>query len=88
MVNVISLGYPMVFSNWPFVVDLRTGAFSGGGGETATLLNAASAQLSNALGLPSGVASSMSDAKAIDAQYGRKKAHCPFCCSSRRESYL
>ena len=72
MVNVISPGYPMVFSNWPFVVDLRTGAFSGGGGETA-LLNAASAQLSNALGLPSGVASSMSDAKAIDAQYGSEK---------------
>ena len=72
MVNFISPGYPMVFSNWPFVVDLRTGAFSGGGGETA-LLNAASAQLSNALGLPSGVASSMSDAKAIDAQYGTEK---------------
>ena len=72
MVNFISPGYPMVFSNWPFVVDLRTGAFSGGGGETA-LLNAASAQLSNALGLPSGVASSMSDAKAIDAQYGSEK---------------
>jgi len=72
MVNCISPGYPMVFSNWPFVVDLRTGAFSGGGGETA-LLNAASAQLSNALGLPSGVACSMSDAKAIDAQYGSEK---------------
>ena len=76
MVNVISPGYPMVFSNWPFVVDLRTGAFSGGGGRTA-LLNAASA-LNNALGLPSGVASSMSDAKAIDAQYGSEKALPPF----------
>ena len=72
MVNVISPGYPMVFSNWPLVIDLRTGAFSGGGGETA-ILNAASAQLSNALGLPSGVASSMTDAKSIDAQYGVEK---------------
>jgi len=72
MVNLISPGYPMIFSNWPLVIDLRTGAFSGGGGETA-LLNAASAQLSNALGLPSGIASSMTDAKAIDAQYGAEK---------------
>ncbi|MGC6439328.1 MAG: trimethylamine methyltransferase family protein, partial [Candidatus Puniceispirillaceae bacterium] len=30
-------------------------------------------QLSNALGLPSGVASSMTDAKSIDAQYGLEK---------------
>lgn len=73
MVNLISPGYPMIFSNWPLVVDLRTGAFAGGGGETA-VLNAASAQLSNALGLPSGVASSMTDAKSIDAQYGLEKA--------------
>lgn len=72
MVNVISLGFPMVFSNWPLVIDLRTGAFAGGGGET-TLLNAASAQLSNWIGLPSGVACSMTDAKAIDAQYGVEK---------------
>ena len=62
----------MVFSNWPLVIDLRSGAFAGGGGET-TVLNAASAQLSNWLGLPSGVACSMTDAKAIDAQYGVEK---------------
>ncbi|MDA4846626.1 trimethylamine methyltransferase family protein [Hoeflea poritis] len=73
MVHAIRPGHPMVFSNWPFVVDLRTGAFSGAGGEIA-VLNAASAQLSNWLGLPSGVAASMSDAKAIDAQYGTEKA--------------
>ena len=72
MVNAIAPGFPMVFSNWPLVIDLRSGAFAGGGGETA-LLNAASAQLSNWLGLPSGVASSMTDAKAIDAQYGVEK---------------
>ena len=72
MVHAIRPGFPMIFSNWPFVVDLRTGAFSGGGGETA-LLNAASAQVSNWLGLPSGVACCMADAKAIDAQYGAEK---------------
>lgn len=72
MVHAIQPGFPMVFSNWPLVVDLRTGAFSGGSGETA-VLNAASAQLSNWLGLPSGVACSMTDAKAIDAQYGMEK---------------
>ncbi len=72
MVHAIQPGFPMIFSNWPLVVDLRTGSFSGGSGETA-VLNAASAQLSNWLGLPSGVASSMTDAKAIDAQYGMEK---------------
>ncbi|MEO9777521.1 MAG: trimethylamine methyltransferase family protein [Sedimentitalea sp.] len=72
MVHAIQPGFPMVFSNWPLVVDLRSGAFSGGSGETA-VLNAASAQLSNWLGLPSGVACSMTDAKAIDAQYGMEK---------------
>ncbi len=73
MVNVFSPGFPMIFSNWPLVIDLRTGAFAGGGGEIS-LLNAASAQLSNWLGLPSGVASSMTDAKAPDAQMGVEKA--------------
>ncbi|WP_375279720.1 trimethylamine methyltransferase family protein [Pseudooctadecabacter sp.] len=73
MVNVIKPGHPMIFSNWPLVIDLRTGAFAGGGGET-TVLNAASAQIINWLGLPSGVAASMTDAKAIDAQYGAEKA--------------
>jgi len=72
MVNVFRPGYPMVFSNWPLGVDLRTGSFVGGGGEIS-VMNAASAQLSNWLGLPSGVASSMTDAKAIDAQYGAEK---------------
>ncbi len=73
MVNVFAPGYPMIFSNWPLVIDLRTGSFCGGGGESS-LLNAASAQLSNFLGLPSGCASSMSDSKAVDAQMGLEKA--------------
>ncbi|MEQ9695074.1 trimethylamine methyltransferase family protein [Shimia sp. SDUM112013] len=71
-VHVFEPGYPMVFSNWPLVIDLRTGAFCGGGGEIS-VMNAASAQVSNWLGLVSGVASSMTDAKAVDAQFGMEK---------------
>lgn len=79
MVNVFAPGYPMIFSNWPLVIDLRTGGFSGGGGEIS-LLNAAAAQLSRYLGLPCGVASSMSDAKAVDAQMGMEKALSSLAC--------
>ena len=73
MVNLFAPGYPMIFSNWPLVIDLRSGAFCGGGGEIS-VMNAASAQIANHLGLPSGVASSMTDAKAVDAQMGLEKA--------------
>ena len=79
MVNVHEPGYPMIFSNWPFVIDLRTGAFSGGGAEIAWL-NAAAAQLSNHVGLPSGVAACMSDAKAVDAQMGMEKSLSALAC--------
>ena len=73
MVNLFAPGYPMIFSNWPLVIDLRTGGFSGGGGEIA-VLNAASAQIANFYDLPGGVAACMSDAKALDAQAGLEKA--------------
>ena len=79
MVNIFAPGFPMIFSNWPFVIDLRTGAFCGGGGEIS-LLNAGSAQLANFIGVPSGVASSMSDAKAVDAQMGMEKALSALAC--------
>jgi trimethylamine--corrinoid protein Co-methyltransferase len=79
MVNIFAPGYPMIFSNWPLVIDLRTGAFCGGGGEIS-LLNAGSAQLANFIGVPSGVASSMSDAKAVDAQMGMEKALSALAC--------
>ncbi len=79
MVNVFAPGYPMIFSNWPFVIDLRTGAFCGGGGEIS-VLNAAAAQLANHIGVPSGVASSMADAKAVDAQMGMEKALSALAC--------
>jgi len=79
MVNVFEPGFPMIFSNWPFVIDLRTGAFCGGGGEIS-ILNAGAAQLANYAGLPSGVASSMSDAKAVDAQMGMEKGLSSLAC--------
>jgi len=79
MVNIFEPGYPVIFSNWPFVIDLRTGAFCGGGGEIS-ILNAGAAQLANHIGIPSGVASSMSDAKAVDAQMGMEKALSSLAC--------
>jgi trimethylamine--corrinoid protein Co-methyltransferase len=72
LVNLTVPGHPMIFSNWPFVSDLRTGAFSGGSGEEA-VLNAASAQLTNFYDLPSGVAAGMSDSKFPDNQAGYEK---------------
>ena len=79
MVNIFAPGYPVIFSNWPFVIDLRSGAFCGGGGEIS-ILNAAAAQLANHIGVPSGVASSMADAKAVDAQMGMEKALSSLAC--------
>ena len=73
LVNLFAPGHPVVFSNWPFVIDLRTGAFSGSGGEIS-LLNAAAAQMANHYDLPSGVSASMADSKLPDAQAGYEKA--------------
>ena len=72
MINFAVPGHPVIFSNWPFVTDLRTGSFSGGGGEEA-LLNAASAQIANFYDLPCCVAAGMSDAKLPDNQAGYEK---------------
>ena len=71
-VNLLKPGHPCIFSMWPFVSDLRTGAMSGGSGEEA-LLNAASGQLGNWLGLPSGSAAGMADSKLPDGQAGHEK---------------
>ncbi|MFQ5958659.1 MAG: trimethylamine methyltransferase family protein, partial [Alphaproteobacteria bacterium] len=72
MVNLVAPGHPVIFSNWPFTSDLRTGAFTGGGGEEA-LLNAAAAQIANFYDLPSGVAAGMADSKLPDFQAGYEK---------------
>ena len=79
LVNLFAPGHPMIFSNWPFVVDLRTGAFTGSGGEIS-VMNAAAAQIGNVLGLPTGVAACMADAKAVDAQMGAEKSLSALAC--------
>ncbi len=72
LVNLIRPGHPMTFGNWPFVSDLRTGAFTGGGGEEAVLA-AAAAQMARFYDLPCSVGAGMSDSKALDAQSGYEK---------------
>jgi trimethylamine--corrinoid protein Co-methyltransferase len=64
---------PANFGMWPFVSDLRTGSFSGGGPEQA-LLMAATAQIAGFYGLTCGVATGMTDAKLPDNQAGFEKA--------------
>jgi len=72
VVNMIRPGCPMMFGAWPFVSDLRTGAFTGGSGEQA-LLMAAVAQMAQFYNLPASVAAGMSDAKLPDNQAGFEK---------------
>ena len=71
-VNSISPGHPAIFGPWPFVSDLRSGAMSGGSGEQA-ILTAAVGQMGKFLGLPTGSAAGMADAKMPDAQSGYEK---------------
>jgi trimethylamine--corrinoid protein Co-methyltransferase len=58
---------------WPFISDLRTGAFSGGSGEEA-LITAATVQLCNHYGFTTSVGAGMTDAKTMDVQAGYEKA--------------
>ena len=73
VINLLKPGHPVVIGNWVFVSDLRTGAFSGGGGEQA-LLGAASGQLSSYYGIPGGMGAGMTDSKLPDNQAGYEKA--------------
>ena len=72
LVQLVVPGHPMAFGPWPFVSDLRTGSFSGGGGEQAVLA-AAAAQIGRFYDLPTSVGAGMSDAKWPDAQMGFEK---------------
>ncbi len=72
LVNLVHPGHPVVFGSWPFVSDLRTGAFSGGGGEQAVLA-AAAVQVAKFYGLPCGTGAGMSDSKLPDCQMGFEK---------------
>ena len=73
VVNLLCPGHPVVLGNWTFVSDLRTGAFTGGGGEQA-LLGAASGQMSAFYGIPGGMGAGMTDSKLPDNQAGFEKA--------------
>lgn len=73
MVNLVYPKHPVILGPWPFVSDLRSGSFTGGGGEGA-LVSAAAAQITNYYGLISSVAAGMSDSKLPDNQAGYEKA--------------
>jgi trimethylamine--corrinoid protein Co-methyltransferase len=73
VMNLVRPGSAINFGMWPFISDLRTGAFSGGSGEEA-LVMAAAAQLCNHFGFITSVASGMTDSKTMDAQAGYEKA--------------
>jgi trimethylamine--corrinoid protein Co-methyltransferase len=73
VVNLIRPGNPMNFGMWPFISDLRTGAFSGGSGEEALVI-AATTQIANHYGLITSVPTGMTDSKTMDAQAGYEKA--------------
>ena len=73
IVNLINPGCPVCFAAWPFITDLRSGSFTGGGGEQA-LIGAAAVQMGHFYGLPTSVGAGMTDAKLPDAQYGLEKA--------------
>jgi trimethylamine--corrinoid protein Co-methyltransferase len=63
----------ITFGMWPFISDLRTGSFTGGGAEEA-LVMAATAQICNYYGIVASVASGMTDANSPDNQAGVEKA--------------
>jgi len=68
-VNAIKPGHPAIFGTWPFALDLRSGAMSGGSGEQA-LLSAGCAQMHQFYGLPGGAAGGIADSKLPDMQAG------------------
>ncbi len=68
-VNAVKPGAPAIFGTWPFGLDLRTGAMTGGSGEQA-LLTAGCAQMHKFYDLPGGAAAGIADAKLPDMQAG------------------
>lgn len=74
VVNAINPGHACIYAFMPFISDLRTGAMTGGSGESA-VANAAAAQLLQRLHLPSTVSAGMTDSKICDAQSGYEKGY-------------
>ncbi len=71
-INLMRPGHPILTGYVPSVADLRTGSFSGGSPEFA-LMNAASAQMAQFIGLPLYNSSALSDSKVPDIQAGYEK---------------
>ena len=74
VVNALKPGHPCIYAFMPFISDLRTGAMTGGSGESA-IANAAAAQLLRRLDLPSTVSAGMTDSKTCDIQAGYEKGY-------------
>jgi trimethylamine--corrinoid protein Co-methyltransferase len=68
-VDAVKPGHPVIFGTWPFGLDLRTGAMTGGSGEQA-LLTAGCAQMHTFYDLPGGAAAGIADSKLPDMQAG------------------
>ncbi len=68
-VDAVKPGHPAIFGTWPFGLDLRTGAMTGGSGEQA-LLSAGCAQMHRFYDVPGGAAAGITDAKLPDMQAG------------------
>jgi trimethylamine--corrinoid protein Co-methyltransferase len=68
-VQAVQPGHPAIFGTWPFGLDLRTGAMTGGSGEQA-LLTAGCAQMHKYYDLPGGAAAGIADSKLPDMQAG------------------
>ena len=68
-VQAVKPGHPAIFGTWPFGLDLRTGAMTGGSGEQA-LLTAGCAQMHKFYALPGGAAAGIADSKLPDMQAG------------------
>jgi len=74
VVDAIKPGHPCIYAFLPFVSDLRTGAMTGGSGESA-VSNAAAAQLLHHLQMPATVSAGMTDSKIEDVQAGYEKGY-------------
>lgn len=74
VVDAIKPGHDCIYAFMPFISDLRTGAMTGGSGESA-VANAAAAQLLRRLELPSTVSAGMTDSKREDVQAGYEKGY-------------
>lgn len=73
VMNLFRPGSAINFGMWPFISDLRTGSFTGGSGEEAVII-AAATQICNYYGFTTSMPTGMTDSKIMDAQAGYEKA--------------